>query len=100
MKVLALKLFTILLDRDFVDAFTYIDLIFYSLWNISVDGRQLAFEKQRKEGQAAVRFLEQYININGVPKTIRTDKATAFRGQLFREFCKNHQIKLIYGTPC
>ena len=33
-----------------------------------------------------------------MPKTIRTDKATAFTSGLFREFFKNHQIKLIYGT--
>ena len=38
------------------------------------------------DGQTAVRFLEQYINLNGIPKTIR-------------DFCKTHQIKLIYGTP-
>ena len=44
------------------------------------------------DGQTAVRFLEQYTNQNGVPKTIRTDKATAFTGQKFKEFCKNHQI--------
>ena len=51
------------------------------------------------EGQTAVRVLEQYINLNGVPKPIRTDKAIAFTCRLFREFCKNHQIKLIYGIP-
>ena len=51
------------------------------------------------DGQTAIRFLEQYINLNGIPKTIRTDKATAFTGRTFRDFCKTHQIKLIYGTP-
>ena len=51
------------------------------------------------DGETAVKFLEQYIRRNGVPKTIRTDKATAFTGRLFRDFCKNHYIKLIYGTP-
>ena len=34
-----------------------------------------------------------------IPKTIRTDKATAFTGRLFREFCKRYNIKVIYGTP-
>ena len=29
------------------------------------------------DGQAAINFLEQYIQLNGVPKTTRTDKATA-----------------------
>ena len=43
--------------------------------------------------------MEQYINLNGIPKTIRTDKGTAFTGHTFREFCKNHHIRLLYGTP-
>ena len=51
------------------------------------------------DGETAVKFLEQYIRLNGVPKTIRTDKTTAFTGRLFRDFCKKHYIKLIYGTP-
>ena len=51
------------------------------------------------DGQTAVRSLEQYKNLIGIMKTIRTDKTIAFTGRSFREFCKNHQIKLIYGTP-
>ena len=51
------------------------------------------------DGETAVNFLEQYIRLNGIPETIRTDKATAFTGGLFRDFCKKHYIKLIYGTP-
>ena len=43
--------------------------------------------------------MEQYINQNGIPKTTRTDKATAFTGHTFREFCRTHHRKLIYGTP-
>ena len=50
------------------------------------------------DGETAIKFLEQYIQLNGVPKTIRTDKATAFTGRSFRNFCKEHYIKLIYGT--
>ena len=30
------------------------------------------------DGETAVEFIEKYIQLNGVPKTIRTDKATAF----------------------
>ena len=30
------------------------------------------------ESQTAVKLLEQYVNLNGIPKIIRTDKATAF----------------------
>ena len=51
------------------------------------------------DGETAVKFLEQYINLNGIPKTKRTDKATAFTGHTFREFCRNHHARLIYGTP-
>ena len=51
------------------------------------------------DGETTVKFLEQYIRLNGVPKTIRTDEATAFTGRLFRDFCKKHYIKLVYGTP-
>ena len=54
---------------------------------------------QKNDGQSAITFLEQNNNLNGVPKTIRTDKATAFTSRTFREFCKCHHIKLIYGTP-
>ena len=51
------------------------------------------------DGETAKQFLEQYCNLNGIPKTIRTHKATAFTGRQFRNFCKNKFIKLLYGTP-
>ena len=51
------------------------------------------------DGGTAVRFLEQYIRLNGIPKPIRTDKATALTGRLFRKICKSHYIRIIYGTP-
>ena len=51
------------------------------------------------DGETAIKLLEQDVQLNGIPKTIRTDKATAFTGGLFRDFCEKHYIKLIYGTP-
>ena len=51
------------------------------------------------DGKTVVNFLQQYIQLNGIPKTIRTDKASAFTGHYFREFCKTNFISLIYGTP-
>ena len=51
------------------------------------------------DSETAINFLEQHIQLNGVPKPIRTDKATAFTGRLLTDFCKKHYIKLIYGTP-
>ena len=51
------------------------------------------------DGETAISFLEQYIQLNGVPITIRTNKATAFTGRLFRNFCREHYIKFnILGT--
>ena len=49
-------------------------------------------------GETALKFLDQYIKLNGIPKTIRTDKASAFTGQRFRDSCKK-RYELIYGTP-
>ena len=42
--------------------------------------------------------MEQYITLNGLPQTIRTDESTAFTGKEFRDFCKSLNIKIIYGT--
>ena len=35
-----------------------------------------------------LKFLEHYIDINGVPKTIRTDNGSAFISTAFDTFCK------------
>ena len=51
------------------------------------------------DGKTAVNFLQQYIQLNGIPKTIRTDKTSAFTGHCFREFCKKNYITPVYGTP-
>ena len=51
------------------------------------------------DGETAVKFLQQYIQLNGIPKTIRTDKASAFTGRFFREFCKKNYISIRYATP-
>ena len=51
------------------------------------------------DGETVTKFLAQYCNLNCIPKTTRTDKATAFTGRQFRELCKNKFIKPIYGTP-
>ena len=51
------------------------------------------------DGETAVKFLEQYILLNGIPKTIKADKATAFTGRLFRDFCKKRYMKFIFETP-
>ena len=42
--------------------------------------------------EKVIEFLNEYIIQNGIPKRIRTDPATIFRGEKFKEFCKNHFI--------
>ena len=64
----------------------------YSKW-------QSASICKHTDRETAVNLLEQNIQLNGIPKTIRTDNATAFTGRLFCDFCKNRYIKLIYGIP-
>ena len=44
-------------------------------------------------------FLEQFILLNGIRQTIRTDKETAFTGNEFRQMCKYFYMKLLYGIP-
>ena len=63
-----------------------------------MNGQQRASAHLRGRWKA-VKILEQYNRLNGIPKTIRTDKAAASTERLFRDFCKKHYIKLIYGTP-
>ena len=46
-----------------------------------------------------IKFFENYITINGVPKVIRSDNASAFTGNQFDTFCKNKGIKFIPGLP-
>ena len=51
------------------------------------------------DGEKAVKFLEQYIRLNGVPKINRTDKATTVTESFSEIFAKKHYIKVLYGTP-
>ena len=46
------------------------------------------------DGKTAVNILQQYIQLNGIPKTIPTNKSSAFTGHYFREFCKKNYISL------
>ena len=50
-------------------------------------------------GKFAKTFLEQYILLNGIPQTIRTDKGTAFLGNEFRSVCKKakHKTNIWYA---
>ena len=85
---------------DFIGPITENYRIFYILlFNDRFSEWLAASFYKYTDGETAVKFLEQNIRLNGMPKTIRTDKATAFTGRLFRDFSKKQYIKLIYGTP-
>ena len=43
-------------------------------------------------------FLNEFINVNGVPKRIKSDKGGAFISKKYKEFCKSHDIICEYGT--
>ena len=54
-----------------------IDETCYSKW-------QAANSCTSTDGETTVKFLQQYIRLNSILKTITTDKASAFTGRLFR----------------
>ena len=43
--------------------------------------------------EKVIEFLEQYVANFGIPKRIRTDPATVFNSEKFKEFCKEHVIR-------
>ena len=87
---------------DFIGPITEHNRRFYILLSILLSDRYSNWPAAKfctsTDGETAVKFLEQYIRLNGMQKTIRTDQATASTGRLFRDFCKKHFITLMYGT--
>ena len=53
--------------------------------------------KNRNHG-TVISFLDEYINVYGVPKQIKLDKGGAFISKENIEYCKTHNINRIYGT--
>ena len=49
----------------------------------------------RATAEKVITFLNEYIAQHGIPKRIRTDPATSFRGERFKQFCTQHFIKHI-----
>ena len=88
------------IQLDFIGPIRFKHRRFYILLSIDRYSRwPAACICETPTGKTAKNFLEQYITLNGLPQTIRTDKGTAFTGKEFRDFCKSLNIKLIYGTP-
>ena len=44
-------------------------------------------------------LLREYINVYGVPKTIKSDNGSAFISKEYKSFCKEYNIIRKYGTP-
>ena len=88
------------IKMDFIGPITNQNCRFYILLSMDRYSKWPAASLcKTTDRETAIQFLEQYCNLNGIPKTIRTDKATAFTGRQFRNFCKNKFIKMIFGTP-
>ena len=46
-----------------------------------------------------ITFLREYINVYGVPKTIKLENVSAFISKEYKSFCKEYNIIRKYGTP-
>ena len=84
------------IQLDFIGPIRFKHRRFYILLSIDRYSRWPAASIcEAPTGKTAKNFLKQYITLNGLPQTIRTDKGTAFTGKEFREICKSLNIKLI-----
>ena len=52
-----------------------------------------AFDKAN--GPNVIKFLDEYIQIHGVPRNIRLDQALCLIGYKVKNFCKQHNINII-----
>ena len=48
--------------------------------------------------ESVISFLKEYTNIYGVPKSIKTDKGSAFISKEFSKYCNENNITRKYGT--
>ena len=47
--------------------------------------------------KSIINFLSKYIALHGIPRTIRTDQGSGFISKEVREFCHEHNIKVIFS---
>ena len=45
--------------------------------------------------ETAISYLKEYVKFRGIPRSLRCDKAQAFKAKKFEIFCKDNNIKLI-----
>ena len=75
------------IQLDFIESIKFEHRRFYILLSIDRYSRwPAACICEAPIGKTAKNFLEQYMTLNGLPQTIRTDKSTAFTGKEFRDF--------------
>ena len=60
-------------------------------------GWRVAMFLPNPSADKVVEFLLEFIAMNGIPKTIRTDPGTVLKGEKFQQFCKE---KFIQQTIC
>ena len=48
--------------------------------------------------QTVITFLNEYINVYGKPKRIKSDRGGAFISKEYQEFCRSHSIICEHGT--
>ena len=48
--------------------------------------------------ETVISFLNEYINVYGVPKRIKSDRGGAFISKEYKEFCRSQNIDRNYGT--
>ena len=47
--------------------------------------------------KSIINFLSKYIALHGIPRTIETDQGSGFISKEVREFCHEHNIKVIFS---
>jgi transposase InsO family protein len=52
-----------------------------------------------KMGDAVLGYLKDFINKNGKPNSIHTDKGKEFCNKLIEDYCKDNNINIIHGCP-
>ena len=48
--------------------------------------------------KSIINFLSKYIALHGIPRNIRTDQGSGFISKEVREFCHEHNIKVIFSS--
>ena len=44
-------------------------------------------------GKSSIKFLRSYIDIHGIPESVRTDQFSGFKGKSMRKFCSDNNIE-------